>query len=482
MRRGSLVFPLMLILVGALFLIQNLNPGFGVFGLVGRYWPWVLIAWGVLRSAEIFAAYQRGQALPQAGLTGGEWFLAIFIAFVGAGAAGYSRFTSGDFASRVTIRGLEVFGESYDFPVSASVPAAGARRILVENLRGNVRIIAGDTDRVEVSGRTTVRAYEEAAARRVQESVPLEAVLESGQIVVRTNHAKATGGERVSSDLDIVAPKGFAVECRGRYGDFDVSGFDGDVEVRSDNAGVRLENIGGAVRIDLGRSDIVRATNIKGNVDIKGRGSDLELENIGGTVTVLASYYGDIQLRNIARQIRYESNNSNVVFERIPGYVRFSRGDLTGARFTGPARIRSNTKDIRVSEFTGSLEIDVGRGDVEVFPGTAQLDRLQVKTGSGDIELGLVDAAKLSLTARVDRGEIENDFSDTLRVEKDGRGASLKGSLGQGPEVILSAGRGRILIRKAAPGSPDWDAAPRSSVPDPPSPPRAPRAPRVMNQ
>jgi DUF4097 and DUF4098 domain-containing protein YvlB len=476
-RRGSLVFPLILILIGTLFLIHNLNPALGVFGIAGRFWPYLLIGWGVLRSVEIVSAYQRGQALPQSGLTGGEWFLAVFIAFVGGGLAGYSGFADGQWAGRVNIRGLEVFGESYDFPVSASAPAAGANRLRIDNLRGNVRLVAGDTDEVQVTGRTTVRAYEESTARQVADSVPLEVTPESGQIVVRTNHARATGGERVSSDLDIVAPKRFSIDCRGRYGDFDVSGFDGEVDVRSENAGVRLENIGGNVRVDLGRSDIVRAINVKGNVDIKGRGSDLEVENIGGTVTVLAAYYGELQFRNIAKQLRYESNNSNVSFQRVPGFVRFSRGDLTAARVAGPVRIQSKTKDVRISDFTGGLEIDVNRGDVEVFPGP-RLDRIQVKTGSGDIELGLADAAKLTLNARVERGEIDNEFSPALRVEKDGRGASLQGAVGQGPEVILKANRGTILIRKAAPGTADWDNAP----PALPAPPRPPRAPRVTNQ
>jgi DUF4097 and DUF4098 domain-containing protein YvlB len=482
MRRGSLVFPLILIVIGVLFLLNNFNPELRVFTFAGRYWPFLLIGWGALRAVEILASYQRGAALPQSGITGGEWFIAIFIALIGGGFASYSGFADGRWANRVTVRGLEVFGESFDFPLSATVPVTGASRMVVDNLRGNTRIVAGDVDQVQVTGRTTVRAYDESTAREINEKTQLEVVQEAGQIIVRTNQAKATSGERISSDLDIVAPKGFTIECRGRYGDFDVSGFTGDIDIRSDNAGVRLEEIGGGVRLDLGRSDIVRATNVKGNIDIKGRGSDLDLENIAGTVTVIASYYGDLQFRNIAKQMRYESNNSTVTFERIPGYVRFSRGDLTAARVAGPVRIKSNSKDVRLSELTGSLEVDVRRGDIEVFPGTTQFDRMNLRTGNGDIELGLVENSKLSIEAQVRRGEIRNDFADSLRIDKEDRGATLKGAVGQGPEVKLDSGRGSIVIRKAAAGSPDWDAKPGFSWPDPPTPPRAPRAPRVINQ
>jgi DUF4097 and DUF4098 domain-containing protein YvlB len=78
------------------------------------------------------------------------------------------------------------------------------------------------------------------------------------------------------------------VETRGRYGDFDISDIAGEVKVSSDNAGVRLQNIGGEVRVDLRRSDIVRAVNVKKSVEVsvKGRGEDLELEGIEGPVVV----------------------------------------------------------------------------------------------------------------------------------------------------------------------------------------------------
>jgi len=54
------------------------------------------------------------------------------------------------------------------------------------------------------------------------------------------------------------------------------------------------------VRIDLRKSDIVRAVNVKGLVDIKGHGSDIDLQNIEGQVTVTGAYSGEIQFRNLS--------------------------------------------------------------------------------------------------------------------------------------------------------------------------------------
>ena len=52
MRRRSFTGPLLLLLIGALFLWRNLHPEAPVFDLLASYWPFVLIAWGLLRLIE----------------------------------------------------------------------------------------------------------------------------------------------------------------------------------------------------------------------------------------------------------------------------------------------------------------------------------------------------------------------------------------------------------------------------------------------
>ena len=52
MRRRSFAGPLLLLLIGALFLWRNLHPEAPVFDLLALYWPFVLIAWGLLRLAK----------------------------------------------------------------------------------------------------------------------------------------------------------------------------------------------------------------------------------------------------------------------------------------------------------------------------------------------------------------------------------------------------------------------------------------------
>src|ERR1035438_1479875 len=60
MRRRSVTGPILLILLGAGFLIYNLRPDIELFDLLSQYWPFMLIAWGSLRLVEVLVDYFRG--------------------------------------------------------------------------------------------------------------------------------------------------------------------------------------------------------------------------------------------------------------------------------------------------------------------------------------------------------------------------------------------------------------------------------------
>ena len=53
MRPRSIAGPIILIGLGILFLINNIRPDFSFWQSLWRYWPFLLIAFGVLRLAEV---------------------------------------------------------------------------------------------------------------------------------------------------------------------------------------------------------------------------------------------------------------------------------------------------------------------------------------------------------------------------------------------------------------------------------------------
>lgn len=472
MRRSSVVGPLILIGIGVLFLLRNLNPNLPVLDFLAQYWPFILIGWGVLRMAEILVWAARSKPLPANGVTGGEWVLVVFLCLVGSGiyAARNSNWVG---PGSIRIGGLEVFGEAFDYPLNAQQKVGKVQRVTIESFRGNARVTGADTDEVKITGRKTIRALQQNEANRTDQETPLEIVVNDGRVTVRTNQDRVSDrAARISEDLEITVPRNVTLEAYGRYGDFDVTGLAGDVEIASDNAGIRVDNIGGNLRVDTRRSDIVRAVYVKGSVEMKGRGSDVEVENVEGPVTISGTYSGTLQLRNLPKRIRFESRNTEFTAEGVPGQVRISLSDLSASNLIGPVVLKAQTKDIQIAGFTQALNVDVQRGNVEIRPGKGPLTRLEVKTRSGDIDLALPENAKVKLTASTERGDITNDFSTALETRSEQRGATLRGSTGDGPPVELSAVRGSITVRKASAAEMTKTLEAPLEPPKPPKPPR----------
>lgn len=474
MKRASLVAPLLLITIGALFLLNNMRPELPLFELVARYWPYVLIGWGALRLAELLLWASRSRPLPASGISGGEWTLIVFICLIGSGMYAAHGFGANWPRGRITMRGVEMFGEKFDYNVNGQKDVGKAPIILVDNLRGNARIVGADVTDIKVAGRKTIQAMQQGDADSANEQSPLEITTAGDRVTVRLVQDRIGSGQRISADLDITVPRGATIEARGRYGDFDISDVNGPVQVVSDNAGVRLQNLVNNVRLELNRSDIVRAVNIKGTVDLKGnRCQDVELENVEGQVTIEGGYSGELQFRNLAKPLQFNGNQSEIRVEKIPGQVRMALGHFTGQNVVGPLQLTGKTRDVDISDFVGPVTIAVQRGDIDLRPIRSPLQAIEAKTGLGDIELAVPSAAKFELRAVSERGEIENDYGAPFSGDSDREGkrhgSTLQGSVGQGPMVKLTTDRGLIRLRKAS--SEDI------RVEQPPKPPRVPNPP-----
>lgn len=475
MRRSSIVVPLVLIAIGALLLINSLRPELSLLTLAARYWPFLLIAWGVFRLAEICFPVMNGHSAAARRMSGGEWTLVILVVLFGATIHG--AIDAGRNWSRLgpfRIYGMRWLGQPFDYPIPEQKQTAPKNaRIVVENLRGNVHITGAATDLVTLNGRKTIRSFEQRDADLADRQSPVDFTVQGDSIVIRTNQERIGKERQITEDLDITVPQGASVEGRGRYGDFEISDIGGEVAIDSDNAGVRLQNIGGRIRVATRRSDIIRASNAGSGVELKGGGQDLELENIKGQLLINGSYSGDLQFRNIGKLVRFESTQTQLELASLPGTARMSLGELTVNGATGPFRITAKSKDVRLTDVAGSIEVDLKRGDINVVATKPGIPKMDLRTVAGNINVALPVRAKFVLHAGTRRGEIENGFGDALKQTTAGPGADLTGAIGQGPLVRIETIRGNIGLRKTT----EADRLSDSSIPAPPAPPAPPGIP-----
>ena len=60
----------------------------------------------------------------------------------------------------------------------------------------------------------------------------------------------------------------------------------------------------------------------------------------------------------------------------------------------------------------------------------------------------LPEKATFQLQATAERGEAVNEFGPPIQKRSEGRSATLKGKVGDGPNIRLTANRGSISVRK----------------------------------
>jgi hypothetical protein len=463
MRRSSVVAPLLLIAIGGLFLARNLYPEIPLLDYLAKYWPFLLIVWGALRLIEVLFWSATDKPLPRAGVSSGEWVLVIFLCMFGASLHAVRGFNTW-WPRNVTIGGLDMFGESYEFPIDGQKPVSKTPRVVIESFRGNARITGGDTDTIKVTGHRSIRSLDQNGANAANQSMPFEITGDASSVTIHNNQDRLSGNSvRVTADMEITVPKGSSIEAHGRYGDFDITDVGGSVEIISDNAGVRLQNIGGDARVDLRRSDVVRAVGVKGVFDLKGRGQDVDLQNIEGPVTISGAYSGVIQFHNLAKPLRYMGETTQFNIEKLPGQVRMALGNVSASNLIGPVHLSTRARDVEISDFTNPIEISVDRGDIELRPGSVPLSRIDVQARiSGDVTLSLPANAKFDLTASTQRGEVTNDYGSPIRSDNQGRGAELRGVIPGGPVVNVRTEHGQVVVRKAS--ADDKPMTPKSDV------------------
>src|SRR2546421_11714887 len=91
-RRRSLAGPVVLISIGVLFLLGNMGilDKYILFSGFAKYWPLLLILWGMIKLFEGWQAQREGYRA--AGIGAGGVVLIIFVIILGSVATGIMRF------------------------------------------------------------------------------------------------------------------------------------------------------------------------------------------------------------------------------------------------------------------------------------------------------------------------------------------------------------------------------------------------------
>src|SRR5579862_2611514 len=157
----SIAGAIVLIVIGGLFLMGTMGilNWHGLILMFGRYWPALLILWGIIKLIEHEQAKRAG--FPSRGIGVGGVFLMAFLIVAGLIATGASRVNWGNIRDQLQIDDSdvdEIFGGStfdYSGEVSSDLPA-GTTGVRIYDDRGTITVNVSDDKNLKVSWRKKV--------------------------------------------------------------------------------------------------------------------------------------------------------------------------------------------------------------------------------------------------------------------------------------------------------------------------------------
>jgi DUF4097 and DUF4098 domain-containing protein YvlB len=448
--RRSISGPLVVISIGLLFFINNFYPDVFSWRALFRLWPFLLIALGVVRLIEVLVDAGRARPLSPSGFSGGGVVLAVLGCFLfwGISKGAHHPWPGISFAHSGS---PWMFADTFDFDVRQSLAAnAGDARVVIEGLHGNVTVTGDDSSEVAVTGRKTIRCFSRTTASVTNNRTQIEVTRNGNDIVVRATGSPDRDESSISYDLDIKVPRRLSLSAQGSAEDITAESLDGSVDISGDSGNVRLTSIGGNVRVETTRrKDLVRAVGIKGNLDLRGTGTDLQLEDVMGQVTIQGNYFGTLDFRNLAKSLHFESEQTDLRVEKLPGSISMDLGDFRAEDVTGPLRLRCQSRDVHISNFSNDIEVNVERGDVELSPQRTPLAKMDVRLRAGDIDLTIPEKATFELHASTSQGDVDNQYGKGIETDSQGRSATIRSDSNGGPAIMMTTDRGNITVKKS---------------------------------
>lgn len=466
-QRRSVAGPVVLILLGAVLLLTTmhvLQPQ-PLLRWFGTYWPALIILWGVIKLVEYQQAQREG--VRPTGIGAGGVLLLIFLIMFGMSATSASRFNWDEIRDRINIgdEDIQLFGHtySYDDQLQQGFPAGSTLRVL--NDRGAVNVTVSSDNQIHVVAHKRINADSQEEANKVNPGTKPQITV-SDHTVTLTGSAQNAGGHSVSMDLDISIPRKAPVVVSSHRGDVSVLGRDGDVEI-SGQGDVAASDINGKASLNLSRGS-ARVSKVSSDVSVQGRADDIALEDIQGAAR-LTGEFDTIKLAKIAGAVNFKSARTDMEFSRLDGDLDMDSGDMRATDLTGPFRLLTRSKDIRLAGVNGDVRLQNENGAIEIRMN--KLGSMQVSNRNSDIQIFLPDKAAFQVDAHSRGGEIESDFN-VLNVENNNDQATASGTIGSGgPHLVISNEHGGIELRK---GSSLAEAPTPPRPPHPPTPPKVP--------
>jgi putative adhesin/cell wall-active antibiotic response 4TMS protein YvqF len=466
-RQRSFAGPIVLILIGVAFLLRNLHlVNWEFWAWFGKWWPALLILWGVIKLFEYQQAKSAG--MPAPGIGAGGVILVIILASFGFSAHKFHELRdSGMFQMDDEDWPQFLRGETFTFDDQLEQALTPGSTLKITNDRGVINLNVGDGDKIKVMVRKTVHADNQNDADKYNEQTKPQLKAVERTTTLDANTAGA-GDHGVSTDLEVYIPRKIAVVITSKHGEVSVMGRDGDIEVNSQNGEVSLQDVSGNAKLDIDKST-VRVSKLAGDIAIDGRVNEVNLSDVKGSVRLSGEFHENVSLARITKSVGFKTSRTDLELSSVAGSLDIDGGDLHGTAVAGPVRLLTKEKDIRLNGVSGDVRISNNDGAVELHINKLPVGNIEINNRNAEVQIYLPDHAGFKVEASTDNGNIESGFSELKVDNQDDRGRA-SGIVGNGAGSIrVSNAHGGIEIRR---GSEEMATPDVPEPPDMPPPPK----------
>jgi hypothetical protein len=468
-QRRSIAGPIILILIGALFLAKNFGFRVPIWHWFGHWWPVLLILWGVIVLIENMTAHRLGYRPRYLG-AGGIVLLVLLVA-LGVSAHYSSDVDWGGVRDQLQMDDDlgSIFGNPYNFEdtMQQSFPAQGNLRIVCDH--GALNIMPSDGNVIHVVVHKKLYAGNQNDANKYNEGSKPKITIDGGSVLLNAN-TNGAGDHAVQADMDIEVPAGAALDIASKRGDVTVNNRTAEVKISLQKGDVSLTEVAAPVKINLEKGSI-RASQIGGDVDVTGHVDSVNIDQVAGAVRLNGDFYEDIQLSKIAKTVIFKTSRSDMEIASVPGDISISSDEVRGSELSGPSRVVTGSKNIHLEDVSGDLEVQSNNGDVEVTTSGKQAgkmivntqhgdvaltlaskstpDKVTVSTQHGDITLSLPSGGGFQINADTRKGDITSDF-DAIKIDQTNGTSRASGTVGNGvSKLLVNTETGDIKIGKS---------------------------------
>lgn len=465
--RRSFAGPLVLIILGIVFLLGNLHmlPWYRIGIWFAQYWPVLLILWGVIKLIEHYQAQREGTRAP--GIGAGGVLLLVLIVVFGLVSAQIARVNWSGLKDNFDIDNGDfdnIFGETYHYNdhLEQNFPAGDSLKVIDNH--GAVSVHPSDDSNVTVVVRKRVGADSQDDANKY-DSKTKPTITTIGGLVTVDARTDAAGDHPVEADLDISVPRKAPVSIVARRGDISIVDRDANVDISSQHANTSAENISGNLKITQDHGSL-KIEQITGDVHVDGRLDEVSVSDVKGSAQFDGDFQESVKLERISKTVNFKSSRTDMEFSRIDGSLDLDSDDLRADTVTGPVHLITRSKNIQLDDVSGDVRLQDDNGTVEV--GMRSVGNVQIDNRNGDAQLRLPEKAGFRVDARARDGEIQSDFPE-IKINNDDHESRASGVVGNGAaHIVVNNEHEGIEFRKAPP-TPPRPPNPAKSLPQPKS-------------